>query len=139
MNTGKRSKQPGRRKQLEDDATAAAVRLSASVQTDPVNVSCSKGRQTEGSRHREESSTGDLQTGPARPANQGLSDGPSVSCDASKQEARCERCNDVPTLMVPERIVQTVYPIRYQGTVLYIPTGGFLPPHGLLHKMRSEE
>lgn len=133
MDTGKRLKRPSRRKKsaLEDGATEAAV------QTDPVNGSCASGPQTGGSHRRQEGSAGDPRAGRVR----GHSDEPSSTGDTSQQGAGRGRgrCDDKPTLVVPGRIVQNVYPVRFQGTVLYIPTGGFLQPHGLLDKMRGEE
>lgn len=143
MSTGKRLKRHSRRKKsaLEDDTTEAAGRSSAAVQTDPEDGSCGIGRHTRGSHLREETSATDLDTERARAANQGHPSEPSSPCDTSKQGAGCEPepGDDTLTFMVPGRIVQNVYPVRYQGTVLYIPTGGFLRPHGRLHKMRSEE
>lgn len=147
MSTGKRSRRLHRQKNsaLEDDATEVAVRPGAAEQTDPLDGSCSGvDPATKGSHHCEETSARDGHAGRARTANQGqpkASSSSSPSRDTNNREAGSERgpCDDVPMFMVPGRIVQTVYPIRYQGTVLYIPTGGFLRPQQLLQKMRSEE
>lgn len=147
MNTGKGWKRHSRQKKstLEDDSREAAGRSAVAVQTDPVDGSPGIRRQTGGSRHREETSAKDPNTGRVRTANQGdpskppPPSPPPPSHDTKKHGASCEPCDDIPTLMVPGRIVHNVYPVRYQGTVLYIPTGGFLRPHGLLHKMTSEE
>lgn len=139
MNTGKLSKSQSRRKRsaLEDDATKAAGRSDAAAQTDPVGGSYGFGQKIEGSHRGEETSARDPHTGQNRAANQGHANKPSSSsCDTNKQGARCQQgpCDDIPTLMVPGRIVQNVYPVKYQGTVLYIPTGGFVRPHELLDK-----
>lgn len=129
MNAGKRSK----RSALEADA----VRRPAAEQMDPPDRS--RGGvdpPTEGSHHREKTSARDRHTERTETANQEQQNASSSSsCDTNNQETS----SDVPTSMVPGRIVQTVYPVRYQGTVLYIPTGGFMRPQQLLQKMRSEE
>lgn len=143
MNTGKRSSRHIRRKKSTsgDDTTEAAGRSAVAVQTDPVDGN--QHRQSEGPQHREETSAGDPHPGRVRAADQGHTSEPpsSSSRDADKQGAECERAprDDIPTFMVPQRIVRNVYPVQYQGTVLYIPTGGFLRPHALLHQVRSEE
>lgn len=144
MSTGKRSRRLHRQKNsaLEDDAKEVAVRPGAAEQTDPLYGSRSGvDPATKGSHHCEETSARDGHAGRARTANQGQPKASSPSRDTNNREAGSERepCDDVPMFMVPGRIVQTVYPIRYQGTVLYIPTGGFLRPQQLLQKMRSEE
>lgn len=144
MNTGKGSRRLHRQKNsaLEDDATEVAVRPGAAEQTDPLDGSRSGvDPATKGSHYCEETSARDGHTGRARTANQGQPKASSSSRDTNNQEAGSERgpYDDIPMFMVPGRIVQTVYPVRYQGTVLYIPTGGFLRPQRLLQKMRSEE
>lgn len=145
MSTSKRSKRLHRQKSSapEDDAAEAAVRPGAAEQTDPLD-----GRRsgvnppTESSHHREETSARDRHTVRARTVNHGQPEASSsASSDANNQEAGSKQglCDDIPTFMVPGRIVQTAYPVRFQGTVLNIPTGGFLRPQRLLQKMRSEE